>query len=47
MGQINVIGTSGTSYGDKNVVESSGGDSNSGSGGGSIPDSICSLTNFE
>jgi nitrite reductase (NO-forming) len=35
MGQINVIGTSGTSYGDKNVVESSGGDSNSGSGGSS------------
>ena len=37
MGQINVIGTSGTSYdGDKNVVESSG--SNSGSGSSSMHD---------
>jgi nitrite reductase (NO-forming) len=34
MGQINVIGTSGTSYGDKNVVESSSGGGSSMHGGG-------------
>ena len=34
MGQINVIGTSGTSYGDKNVVEGSSSSSGDGDGGG-------------